>query len=279
MFVLMCVIWGLPYLLIKVAVRDVTPAELVWMRTSIGALVLVPIAAVRGDLRAALPRWRPVLAFAAVEIAVPWWFLSSAELRLPSSLSGLLVATVPLIALPVGYMTGNHVRPTPQRLAGLAVGLVGVVALLGFDVHGGQVLSSLEVLLVAVCYASGPMIVSRWLADTPSLGVLAWSMLAAAVVYTPIGLVDLPGRMSASAIGAVAMLGLVCTALAFVIFLPLIAEIGPQRATVITYVNPAVAIAGGALLLHEHITATTMLGFGLVIAGSVLATSAPAATG
>ena len=155
--------------------------------------------------------------------------------------------------------------------------MLGVAAIVGVNLHGASALPIVEVGLVAVCYAVGPLILQRYLAHLPAMGVIAASLALTAVIYLPIAALSLPHEMpSAAALGAVAGLAVVCTALAFVVFFALIGEIGAVRATVITYVNPAVAAILGVLVLGEHLTIGVMLGFGLVLAGSVLATRAPA---
>jgi drug/metabolite transporter (DMT)-like permease len=275
LFVALCLIWGVPYLLIKVAVAELAPASLVFLRTTIGALVLVPIALARGDVRALLPRWRPILLFTVVEIAVPWLFLSHAEQRLPSSLSGLLVASVPLVGVVAARLSG---RPEPLgggRLTGLWIGLAGVVALLGLDVRGGDLIAAGEMVLVVTGYAVGPMVVARRLGDVRTLDVVAASLAAGAVLYAPAGIAQLPSAWpSSTVVAAVAVLGVLCTAVAFVLFFQLIGEVGAVRATVVAYVNPAVAVAAGVAVLHEPLTAGTVIGFVLILAGSWLATGA-----
>jgi len=273
LFVALCAIWGLPYLLIKVAVRDVTPASLVFLRTAIGALVLLPIVLARGNLRALLPRWRPIVLFTVVEIAVPWLLLSDAERRLTSSLAGLLVASVPLVGAVIARAIGAPEPLGTRRLLGLGVGLAGVVALLGLDVGAGDLGAVAEMVLVVIGYAVGPMIVSRRLTDVPPLEVVAVSLALCAVAYAPVGIAQLPAAwLPLAAVGAIVVLGVVCTALAFVLFFGLIAEVGPVRATVVAYVNPAVAVALGVAVLGEPLTAGTAVGFALILAGSWLAT-------
>jgi drug/metabolite transporter (DMT)-like permease len=271
----MCVIWGIPYLLIKVAVDGLGPVDLVWVRFVIGALVLVPIALTRVEVRPILHRWRWIVAYTIVEMGVPWVLLSDAEVRISSSLSGLLVSTVPLIGVGIGLLMRSGERHGWRRILGLATGLVGVGVLVGFDISAATVGSIVEVLAVAVCYAIGPLIISRRLSDLPALGVIAASLLLAAAGYTPAAITQLPHAWpSGEVIAAVATLGLVCTALAFLLFFALIAEVGPVRATVITYVNPAVAVTLGVLLLHEPFTGAIAVGFVLILAGSVLAARA-----
>ena len=273
LFAAMCVIWGIPYLLIKVAVRDLSPATLVLARTAIAALLLLPIAAVRSELRPLLQHWAPLLAFAAIEIGIPWVLLGIAEQGVSSSLTGLLIAAVPLVGAVIARTTGERERLGAQNGLGLFIGLVGVAAIVGLNLEGAGTVSLAAIALVVICYAVGPVILQRFLAGLPALGVIAGSLGVTAVAYLPIAAFSLPDRIpSATVIGSVVALAVVCTAVAFLFFFALIAEIGPVRATVITYVNPAVAAVLGVAILGEHFTAGMGVGFVLVLAGSVLAT-------
>lgn len=273
LFALMSVIWGIPYLFIRVAVAELSPAALVFFRTGLGALVLVPIALLRADLRAVLARWRWLVAFAAVEVIVPWILLSSAEQRITSSLAGLLVAGVPLVGALIAVISGGADRLGPAGLGGLLIGLLGVAAIVGGDVRADNVTALLEMAGVVVGYAVGPAILSRRLAGLSALGVMALSLLLSALVYAPLAALQWPSTApSPDAVVSVVTLGLLCTALAFLLFAALIAELGPVRATVITYVNPAVAAILGVLVLDEAFTLPMGIGFLLVIAGSALAT-------
>jgi drug/metabolite transporter (DMT)-like permease len=273
LFAAMCVIWGLPYLLIRVAVRELTPATLVFARTGLGALLLVPVAAWRGEFRPLLRVWQPLLLYTVIEIAVPWLLLSRAETRLTSSLTGLLVAAVPLVGAVVVRVTGERERLGGRRWAGLLIGIAGVAAVVGFDLGSVSALPVGEVGVVAVCYAIGPIILVRSLADVPALGVVAASLLLTAVSYAPIAIVQAPDSMPRlSVVASVVALAVICTVLAFIVFLALIAEAGAVRATVITYVNPAVAAILGVSILGEHLTAGMGAGFALVLSGCFLAT-------
>jgi drug/metabolite transporter (DMT)-like permease len=213
--------------------------------------------------------------FAVIEIAIPWVMLGTAEQHLSSSLTGLLIAATPLVAVAVAATTRDREHLTGARGAGLLLGVLGVAAIVGVNLDGASAAPLVEVGVVAVCYAVGPLILQRYLVHLPSMGVIAASLALTALVYVPIAAFSVPSEMpSAAAVGAVVGLSVVCTALAFVVFFALIGEIGPVRATVITYVNPAVAAILGVLVLGEHLTIGVMLGFGLVLAGSVLATRA-----
>lgn len=273
LFIAMCLIWGIPYLLIKVAVSDISPVTLVFFRTAIGAAILLPIAAVRGSLAPVLPQWKWVVAYTAIEVALPWFLVSDAELRLSSSLTGLLLAATPFASVVLGRLTGSKDRFDARRLFGLVVGFVGVAALVGLNVSVRDLGAAGEIGLVAICYAVGPLIVSRRLSKVPSIGVVAVSVTLPAIAFAPLGLTHLPVAFPpAQVLVAVAMLGLVCTALAFLLFFALIAEVGPVRATVITYVNPAVALALGVALLGEPFTIGAVVGFALILLGLFLAT-------
>jgi drug/metabolite transporter (DMT)-like permease len=278
LFVAMGIIWGIPYLLIKVAVRDVDPVVLVFARTAIGAILLLPVAAARGNLRPLLPRWRALLAYTLVEVAIPWVLLSRAEESLSSSLSGLLIAAVPLVGAAVARLSGHRESLGRRGLTGLAIGLAGVAVLLGFDVSAGDAGAAALVGVVVAGYALGPAIVARSFHDLPSLGVVSVSLLLCAVGYAPLALRDVPSHVPARVLLAVAVLGVVCTALAFVVFFALIAEVGPVRATVITYLNPAVAVVLGVSFLHERFSPATGAGFVLILVGSYLAARRPGPT-
>ena len=274
----MALIWGIPYLFIKIAVGELTPAALVFLRSVIGAGILLPIAMARNDLAPLRAYWKWLLLYTFIEIAAPWFLLSDAERRITSSLAGLLIAASPSIAAVLAVVIGGRDRLDSRRIAGVVLGFGGVAALVGLDVHADDIGAIGQVVVVAVCYAVGPMIIERKLASLPSLGVVAASLGITAVAYAPFALTQLPSTLpSPSVLFAVAILGVVCTALGFVVFFALITEAGAPRATVITYVNPAVALALGVALLAEPFTVGIAIGFVLIVLGSVLATrrSAP----
>lgn len=273
LFVAMSLIWGVPYLAIRVAVREVSPPTLVFVRTGIAAALLLPVAAHRGQLRPLLRRWPAVVGFTVVELAVPWLLLSDAERRLSSSLSGLLIAAVPIAGAVLAKLTGAKERFGWRRIAGLVVGLGGLLLLLGFAGDGIDPRVLAEMSLVVFGYAAGPLIVTRFLADLPSLGVVAASLGLTAVGYAPAAIAFGPRRIPDPAVlASLAVLAVLCTTVAFLLFFPLIAELGPSRALVITYLNPAVAVIAGVVVLHEPFSAATAAGFVLVLGGSFLAT-------
>lgn len=288
LFAAMGVIWGIPYLLIKVADGGVSVPFLVWARVAVGALILVPVALAQGAWRPAhravlLRHWRWLVAYSVIEIIGPWALLSTAERHLSSSASGLLIASVPAIGALLAWLSGKRdgARPGSERLtavraAGLAAGFAGVVLLAGPGAGRGDLVSDAEVLLTAVGYAAGPMIANRKLADVPSIPANAACLVIAAVAYTPVAILTWPHAVpSARVLAALAALGAVCTAAGLVGYFWLITEIGAARATVVTYLNPAVAVALGAGILGERVTVVTGVSFALILAGSVLATRSP----
>lgn len=269
----MGVLWGVPYLLIKVAIDELAPATLVFGRTAIGAALLLPIAVRRGHVRTVLRRWKPLVAFTVIEVCVPWLMLGYAEQRVSSSLTGLLIAAVPLVGAVMVTVLGDD-RLDSRRILGLGVGFSGVVALVGFDVGASNLWAVGAIACVVIGYAVGPIILARYLSGMPGLGVIAVALTGAAVVYAPVAAVQWPSTTpSGDVVLAVAGLGVFCTATAFVLFYELIGEVGPARATVITYVNPAVALVLGVIVLDETFTATTALGFALILLGCIPATA------
>jgi len=292
LFAAMSVIWGMPYLLIKVAVGGVSAPVLVLARVTIGAALLLPIALRGGQLAALKPVWRWVALFAVVEIILPWVVLPEAERSISSSLTGLLIASVPIIVALLGLLFRIGDRLTPVRWIGLLIGLGGVALLAGPNLVGSGATSADarsvgEVLFVALCYATGPLIANRKLDGVPPLPMTAACLSLAAVVYAPLAALSWPSAIpSANVLLSLAGLAVICTAAAFLIFFRLIAEAGPARASVITYINPVIAVSLGVAVLGERVTPTMLAAFGTILVGSVLATrrgrrpvDAPAAVG
>ncbi len=274
LFLAMSVLWGMPYLLIKVAVEETSPVVVVFVRCALGAALLLPWTLAHGQVRPALRHWRALLLFTVLEMTGPWLLLSYAEVTLSSSLTGLLVAAVPFVAALAARLTGDEERLTPVRLAGMGLGVVGIAALLGIDVEGVALLPVLAVALVVIGYGTAPLVASRALTDVPGVAVASIALVLTAVVYAPFAL-PRTGEVTsapASALASLAVLGGVCTALALVLFFALIREVGPQRALAITFVNPAVAVLAGVLLLDEPFTLGLAVGLPLVLVGCVLAT-------
>jgi drug/metabolite transporter (DMT)-like permease len=275
LFLILGVAWGIPYVLIKIAVTELSPELIVLSRSVIAALILIPLAAARGELKPVLVHWRPLLAYTVIEIILPWFFLTTAEQRLPSSTAGLLLAAVPLVSVGAAVVLRRAERFTAVNWIGILIGMAGVATLVGFDVAGSDLIAVGQIAVTVVGYATAPIIVAKWLGDVPGIGLAGLSLGITAIVYAPVVALthSWPGAFpSARVVVSILVLALVCSAVAFVVLFSLIAEIGPVRATAITYVNPAVAIVAGAVLLGEPVTLWTIVGFVLVIAGSWLVT-------
>jgi drug/metabolite transporter (DMT)-like permease len=276
LFAAVSVVWGVPYFFIKVAVdADVPPAFVAWSRIALGAALLVPLAARRGALRGLRPHGRAIVAYTACEIAVPFTLIAAGEQHVSSSLAAILIATMPLVVAVLSVRLAPDERPTGLRLLGLAVGLGGVVALLGVDVagRGDELLGAAMILVATLGYAIAPFIVQRNLAALDPLGPVAASLALATVVLLPAAVATPPdGVPSGDAIASLVVLGVVCTALGLLLFFRLIAAAGPSRASVITYVNPLVAVLLGVAVLDERLGAASVLGLVAILAGSWLAT-------
>jgi drug/metabolite transporter (DMT)-like permease len=273
LFAAVSVVWGMPYLFIKIGVEELTPGFVAWSRVALAALVLLPIAIKTGALRGLPLRW--LVAFAAVEIAVPFPLIGFGETRVSSSLAAILIAALPLVVSFLALRFDHAERPTPVRLVGMLVGLAGVIALVGIDIggRGAELLGAAAVLAATLGYACGPLIVKRHLAGADPLGPVTAAMAIASIMLLPFGIGDFPTETpAADTLVAIVVLGLVCSAAAFLLFFRLIAEVGPSRATVITYVNPIVALALGVAVLGESVTAGAIAGLLLILAGSWLAT-------
>ena len=267
--------WGIPYLFIKIAVGELEPAMVVLGRSALAAVLLLPLALFRREVWQVVRRWKIMLVYTIVEIVLPWYFLSTAEQNLPSSTAGLLLAAVPLAGVAIAFFMGRPARLSGVNWIGIALGMLGVAALVGLDIGGSDLLSVGMMAIVVVGYALGPAILSRWMSDLPGIGVVAVSLAGAAIIYVPFVL--LTGAWptawpSTQVVVAIVVLAVVSSALAFVLMIALIAQIGPVRVTAITYVNPAIAILAGVLVLHESVTIWTITGFVLVLGGSWLVT-------
>lgn len=278
-FAALSVIWGIPYLFIKLAVAEISPVGVAWGRIALGAAVLVPVAWKRGTLRAAAARWRGACAFALAELVIPFSLISLGERWISSSLTAVLIATLPFMVLLLAPLFGLAEPLSAKRLAGLACGFFGVVVLLGIDpVHGLLGWAGVACVGVAtVGYAIGSLVVQRYLHGVDEFGAVALSLGIAAVILLPAAAVTLPRHApSLLALSAVAVLGVVCTAIALWLYFYLVAQAGAARATVFTYVNPIVATLLGIALLGEPFSVSFIVGLGLILVGSWVATARPA---
>jgi drug/metabolite transporter (DMT)-like permease len=269
-------LWGIPYLFIKIAVDDgVPPVVLAWVRVVLGAVVLLALAHRAGTLRTVRGRLRWIAVYGVVEITLPFPLIAAGEQHVSSSLAAILISTVPMIVALLALRFDRAERATGRRLVGLFVGFAGVVALVGIDVggRGDELLAAGAILLAAVGYAVGPMINKSKYADLDPRAAMGASLAFAAVLLTVPALAHPPARMpSADALWSLLVLGLLCTAAAFVLYGALVAEVGPGRATIITYVAPVVALALGVAVLGERPGPGALIGLVLILAGSWLST-------
>jgi drug/metabolite transporter (DMT)-like permease len=277
-FIALCAIWGVPYFFIKLALAELSPVVIAWTRITLAAAVLVPIAWRRGVLRPVLAHKRAVIAFAIAELALPFWLVALGEQWISSSLAGILIATVPLTVVIIAPLFGVREKLGLRRLAGLAIGFLGVLTILGLDTgHGPMLWAGVACMLIAVAgYAIGPLVVERYLADVDELGSLAASLVVAMIVLLPAAIVLAPVHApSPVALTSVAVLGLLCTALGLLLYFYLISAAGAARASVVAYINPAIAALFGVALLHEPFGINSAVGLLMILLGSWLATHKP----
>ncbi len=273
LFLTLSLLWGVPYFMIRVAVRQLDPATLVFARTFPAAILLVPIALQQKVFATLRGRWGWLVGFSVIEFGIPWFFMGSAERHLSSSLTGLLVAAVPLVSITLTKLLHPNEKIHGRRIIGLIIGTVGVVVLVGLDLSGGSWLWIGAMLLVVVGYASGPMILALRLNEASGLAVVAASVSLVALAYLPWGVSHWPSHLKIETWLSIAGLSMLCTVGAFLVFFALIQAVGPSRGTVITYFNTAVAVLLGTAVLHESLTTGILLGFPLIVLGSIFATS------
>jgi drug/metabolite transporter (DMT)-like permease len=276
LFAVLCVFWGIPYFFIKLALADISPVCVAWSRITLGALVLIPVAWHRGALSAALRHKGAIVAFAIVELVVPFSLIAVAERWLTSSMVGVLIATVPLTVVVIAPLFGVHETLSARRLAGLVIGFAGVIVLLGFDTIAGAAewLAVASLVLAIVGYAAGPLVVQRYLKGVDEIGAVAVSLGVASVVLLPAALVTMPHEMpSALSLASIGVLGIICTASAMLLYFYVIHAAGAARASVVAYISPAIAAILGVTVLHEHFGIGIAAGLALILLGSALGSS------
>jgi drug/metabolite transporter (DMT)-like permease len=274
-FVFLCLAWGTPYYFIKIALSDLSPSSIVFARLALGALVLCAIVPF-GDWKCLRGRLLAIVFVALVDLAIPFYLISAGEQLISSSLTGLLIAAMPLGVVVLALAVDRSERVTRRQIVGLVVGLVGVAVLLGFG-GGHDRATAIGVLMVCgatLLYCVGVLAVKLWFADLPVRAATAATLVVSAIALAPAAIASRPDRAPAAAsILAVVALGLICTAAAYLAYFRLIGDIGATRASVVTYVNPVVAVFLGVVLLHEPITASILAGLVLVVLGSWLSTA------
>lgn len=272
LFVLVGIVWGLPYVFIRIAIRDLAPETMIFFRCAITLVALAPFTKRRHRIELLARHWFALIIYSLVEIAIPWYLLARAEQHVTSSLAGLIVATVPIFGLVLAFAYRTEHRVSAVRLVGLAVGLAGVAATIGIDIHGTNTFGIVEILIAAVGYALGPTVFNAYLADASAVTAVAGSFAVATVLYLPFGVTHLPAHLNLEVFGALLGLGLICSVTGFLTFFELVRDVGPARATVVTYINPVVAVVAGVVILGEPLSHGLAIGLPLVILGSILAT-------
>ena len=273
LFSVMAVLWGIPYLLIRVAVRQLDPGALVLFRTAPAALLLVPVVTHQRAWRALVRNVRWIVVFGVVEFGIPWYLMSTSERHINSSLTSLIICAVPLFSVVASRFTRTHEPIGARRGAGLAAGAVGVALLVGLDLTGGSITWIGLMSIVCVGYAIGPLILATKLRDVPGPAVVCGAAGVVALAWVPYDVFHWPSRIGAETWWSVAVLSVFCTAGAFLVFFELIKEAGSSRSVVVVYSNTAIAVLLGVVGLHEPFTVGIALGFPLIVLGSYLATS------
>jgi drug/metabolite transporter (DMT)-like permease len=271
----MAVIWGIPYLLIRVAVRQLDPGVLVLFRTGPAALLLLPIVIAQGQFAVLVRNFKWIAAFAIVEFGIPWYFMATAERHISSSLTSLLICCVPLLAVLVQRLRRSDEHISRQRYLGLGIGAVGVALLVGLDLRGGSLTWIAVMMIVVLGYCVGPIILATKLSHVPGVVVVAGATALVALCWLPWAIVHWPAHISGETVSCVAVLSVVCTATAFLVFFELVKEIGSSRSVVVTYFNTAIAVVLGVIGLNETLTAGIIFGFPLVLIGCIFATNQP----
>jgi len=277
-FALVSVLWGIPYLFISIAVGDgISPGFLAWSRVVLGAAILLPLAWRAGALPGLRGHGRWLVVYATLEISIPFPLIALGEKHVSSSLTAILIATTPLLVAVLARPFDHDERVGGRRLAGLVIGLAGVATLVGVDIAGerDELLGAIAILIAAVGYAAGPMTLQARLASIDPLAIMAGALTIAAVLLTPLAALSPPGdAIPVEAIASIAVLGILCTAAAFVLFGALVIDVGAGRALVITYIAPVVALVAGIVVLGESPGLGALVGLPLILAGSALATGA-----
>ena len=275
------VLWGVPYLLIRIAVApgQFTPAFVVFSRVTIGAALLIPYSIHRRTLK---PAWRQIkwiAIYALVEMVGPWGFISQGETKVSSGLAALLIATVAIWATLLNGALGDKTVWHSTRLIGLAIGFVGICLVVGLESLQGKINTAaiLLLLLAAIGYAIAPTLIRQKIPELDGAAVNGLAMLMTSLVYLPFAVAQWPHHhIRPNSIYSIIALGIFPTAICFVIFFKVLADIGSARTSLVAYVNTGVAVLLGVIVLHEKLTTGILIGLPLVMIGSYFASRKPA---
>lgn len=275
LFLAMAVIWGIPYLLIRVAVRQLDPGVMVLLRTAPASALLMPLVIAKRQIPVLIKNLRWIIIFAVIEFGIPWYCMATAEKHISSSLTSLLICCVPLFAVIAQRFRRSGEQISQRRYFGLGIGAVGVALLVGLDLRGGSITWIGLMMVVCLGYCFGPMILATKLSHVPGVVVVAGATAFVAICWIPWSVVHWPTHISGETWSCMAVLSVVCTATAFLVFFELVKEVGSSRSVVVTYFNTAIAVVLGVVGLHETLTAGIVFGFPLVLVGCIFATSGP----
>ena len=272
-YVLVGILWGIPYLLMKVAVEDFPPAAVVAGRTLIGAAILIPVALYRKKFKGAVLGFKYVAFYALMEMIGPWILITTAEQKINSGLAGLLVSTVPIFATIITSLRGDHSVWQFKRIIGIIVGFIGLILVVGIESLTGtsDPLSIAMVILAAMGYSYAVIMVTSNLPLVDGIAINGLAMAITSVFWAPVAIAQWPSSISMDSALSLVALGVLSTAFAFILFFKLMEEIGPARGSLVTYLNTAVAVVLGVIILREPLTAGIIVGLPLVLVGSYLA--------
>jgi len=274
LFIIVGFLWGIPYLLIKVAVDELSPAVIVFSRVAIGSAILIPMAMRLGSLMPAIKAWRYVIPYAIGEMVGPWFLITAAEEKMSSGLAGLLIATVPIWATLLASLHGDKSVWQTKRLIGIFIGFIGIVLVVGIESFSGRqsLVAIFMILIAAIGYAWAVTMVTTKIPHIEPISINAVAMVFTVIVYLPFLILHTPEKTpSIEALGSVIILGLFPTALAFILFFQLIKDIGTARGSLVTYLNTAFAVMLGVIILNEPFTLGIAIGLPLVLIGSYFA--------
>lgn len=280
LFALVGVLWGVPYMFMKIAVEELAVPVIVFSRLLIGALVLIPLAFHQKTITAALEYWPYIAFYAVLEMVIPWTLITTAQKDLSSGVVALLVATVPIWATLFAHHTGDSTAAHRTRIFGIALGFIGIAFLVGFESFNdvGNIRALIQVLIASVSYAYAVNMITRKAPGASGIAINGIAMSLSALLFAPFALTHLPKTMpSTEAVMATIGLGIICTALAFWVFFLVLDEIGPARASLVVYPNTAVAVVLGIFLLDEALTLAIAIGLPMVLLGSYFASRKPEA--
>jgi drug/metabolite transporter (DMT)-like permease len=272
-FLLVGFLWGIPYLLMKVAVEEIPPSAIVAGRTLIGAAILIPVALYRKTFKGAVLGFKYVAFYALLEMIGPWILISTAQKKIDSGLAGLLISTVPIFAAIITSLRGDHSVWQFKRMFGIVVGFIGLIAVVGIESFSGNShpASIAMMILAAMGYSYAIIMVTTNLPLVDGIAINGLAMAITSIFWAPLAIAQWPAQVSLKPALSLIALGVLCTALAFLIFFKLLVEIGPARGSLVTYLNTSVAVVLGVIVLDEPITIGLIVGLPLVLIGSYLA--------